>query len=44
MATVEVDPNLGAQIVSGPITYEAAGKQYVATIAGLSLCVFSLRD
>jgi hypothetical protein len=30
--------------VSGPITYEAAGKQYVATIAGLSLCVFSLRD
>ena len=36
--------NLGAQIVSGPVTYEAGGKQYVATIAGLSLCVFSLRD
>jgi glucose dehydrogenase len=36
--------NLGAQIVSGPITYEAARKQYVATIAGLSLCVFSLRE
>jgi alcohol dehydrogenase (cytochrome c) len=34
--------NLGAQIVSGPVTYEVAGKQYVATIAGLSLCVFSL--
>ena len=36
--------NLGAQIVSGPIAYEAGGKQYVATIAGLSLCVFSLRE
>ena len=35
---------LGAQIVSGPITYEAGGKQYVATIAGLSLCVFSVRE
>jgi alcohol dehydrogenase (cytochrome c) len=36
--------NLGAQIVNGPITYEVDGKQYVATIAGLSLCVFGLRD
>jgi alcohol dehydrogenase (cytochrome c) len=36
--------NLGAQIVSGPITYEVDGKQYVATISGLSLCVFALRE
>ena len=36
--------NLGAQIVSGPITYAVDGKQYVATIAGLSLCVFTLRE
>ncbi|HZR24175.1 MAG TPA: PQQ-dependent dehydrogenase, methanol/ethanol family [Vicinamibacterales bacterium] len=36
--------NLGAQIVNGPITFEADGKQYVAAIAGLSLCVFSLRN
>jgi alcohol dehydrogenase (cytochrome c) len=36
--------NLGAQIVNGPITYEVAGRQYVATIAGLSLCVFGLRE
>ena len=35
--------NLGAQIVSGPITYSVDGKQYVATISGLSLCVFALR-
>jgi alcohol dehydrogenase (cytochrome c) len=36
--------SLGSQIVNGPITYEVDGKQYVATIAGLSLCVFGLRD
>ena len=36
--------SLGAQIVSGPMTYEVDGKQYVASIAGLSLCVFGLRD
>ncbi|HKB14363.1 MAG TPA: PQQ-binding-like beta-propeller repeat protein, partial [Vicinamibacterales bacterium] len=36
--------NLGAQIVSGPITYEVDGKQYVTAISGLSLCVFGLRD
>jgi alcohol dehydrogenase (cytochrome c) len=36
--------SLGAQIVSGPITYEVDGKQYVTAISGLSLCVFALRD
>ena len=36
--------NLGAQIVNGPMTYEVGGKQYVATISGLSLCVFALRE
>ena len=36
--------NLGAQIVNGPITYEVDGRQYVATISGLSLCVFGLRE
>ena len=36
--------NLGAQIVSGPISYEVEGHQYVATISGLSLCVFGLRE
>src|SRR5206468_8254538 len=36
--------NLGAQIVNGPIAFEVDGKQHVATIAGLSLCVFALRD
>ena len=36
--------SLGAQIVSGPITYEVDGKQYVAAISGLSLCVFGLRE
>jgi len=36
--------SLGAQIVNGPITYAVDGKQYVATIAGLSLCVFGLRE
>jgi len=36
--------SLGAQINSGPMTYEVDGKQYVATISGLSLCVFGLRE
>ena len=36
--------SLGGQIVSGPITYEVDGKQYVAAISGLSLCVFGLRE
>jgi alcohol dehydrogenase (cytochrome c) len=36
--------SLGSQIVNGPITYAVDGKQYVATISGLSLCVFALRE
>src|SRR5207237_2391279 len=36
--------SLGAQIVSGPITYEVDGRQYVTAISGLSLCVFGLRE
>ena len=36
--------SLGGQIVNGPITYEVAGTQYVATIAGHSLVAFALRD
>ena len=36
--------SLGAQISSGPVTYEVDGKQYVTTISGLSLCVFGLRE
>ena len=36
--------SLGAQIVSGPITYEVDGKQYVTAISGLSLFVFGLRE
>jgi alcohol dehydrogenase (cytochrome c) len=36
--------SLGAQIVNGPITYEVDGKQYIATISGLSLCTFALRE
>lgn len=36
--------NLGAQIVNGPITYAVDGRQFVATISGLSLCVFGLRE
>jgi alcohol dehydrogenase (cytochrome c) len=36
--------NLGAPIVSGPITYEVDGKQYVTAISGLSLCAFALRE
>jgi alcohol dehydrogenase (cytochrome c) len=36
--------SLGAQIVSGPITYEVDGEQYVTAISGLSLCVFALRE
>jgi alcohol dehydrogenase (cytochrome c) len=35
---------LGSQIVNGPITYSVDGKQYVSTIAGLSLVTFALRD
>lgn len=36
--------NLGGQVVSGPMTYEVGGKQYVATIAGNLLASFALRD
>ena len=36
--------SLGSPIVNAPVTYEVGGKQYVATISGLSLCVFALRD
>ena len=36
--------NLGGQIVNGPVAYEVAGKQYVATISGHSLVAFALRD
>ena len=36
--------SLGGQIVNGPITYEVAGNQYVATISGHSLVAFALRD
>ena len=36
--------SLGGQIVNGPMTYEADGKQYVAVIAGSSLSTFALRD
>lgn len=36
--------NLGAEEANGPVTYEVDGKQYVATVAGLSMCVFGLRE
>ena len=36
--------SLGGQIVNGPMSYEVAGKQYVAVIAGHSLSTFALRD
>jgi alcohol dehydrogenase (cytochrome c) len=36
--------SLGGQIVSGPMTYQVDGKQYVATIAGNTLVAFALRD
>ena len=36
--------NLGGPIGNGPISYQIGGKQYVAVVSGLSLCVFSLRD
>ncbi|MES1255544.1 MAG: PQQ-dependent dehydrogenase, methanol/ethanol family [Acidobacteriota bacterium] len=36
--------SLGAQIINGPMTYAVDGKQYVATVSGLSLCVFGLPD
>jgi alcohol dehydrogenase (cytochrome c) len=36
--------SLGSEEISGPITYAVDGKQYVATVSGLSLTVFGLRD
>jgi alcohol dehydrogenase (cytochrome c) len=36
--------SLGGQIVTGPMTYEVDGKQYVATIAGQVLVTFGLRE
>ena len=36
--------NLGAAINSGPTTYRVGNKQYVATVAGLSLFTFAVED
>ncbi len=36
--------SLGGQIMSGPMTYEVDGLQYVAIISGINLSVFALRD
>ena len=36
--------NLGGQIMSGPMTYEVDGQQYVAIISGINLSVFALRN
>ena len=36
--------NLGGQIVSGPMTYQVDGQQYVAVISGNNLVAFALRD
>ena len=36
--------SLGGQITNGPMTYEVAGRQYVAVIAGHSLSTFALRE
>jgi alcohol dehydrogenase (cytochrome c) len=36
--------NLGAQIVSAPVTYMVDGKQYVSVISGNNLVAFALRD
>lgn len=36
--------SLGGQIAAGPMSYEIAGKQYIAIAAGAGLFVFSLPD
>jgi alcohol dehydrogenase (cytochrome c) len=36
--------SLGGQVVTGPITFELEGKQYVSVIAGHTLVTFALRD
>jgi alcohol dehydrogenase (cytochrome c) len=35
--------NLGAPVVSAPITYQVDGRQYVSVVAGMSLATFGLR-
>jgi len=35
---------LGGQINSGPMTYAAGGKQYIAVSAGTALFTFALRE
>ncbi len=35
---------LGGDIISGPITYEVDGKQYISVCAGRALFVFGLRN
>ena len=36
--------NLGAPVVSAPITYQVNGRQYVSVVAGMSLATFGLRE
>ena len=36
--------NLGAAIVSAPVTYQVNGRQYVSVIAGMGLATFGLRE
>jgi alcohol dehydrogenase (cytochrome c) len=36
--------NLGAQVVSAPMTYQMNGRQYVSVVAGMSLTTFGLRE
>jgi alcohol dehydrogenase (cytochrome c) len=36
--------SLGGQVVSGPTSYQAGGRQYVSIISGHSLYTFALRD
>ena len=36
--------NLGGEIIAGPMTYQADGKQYVVIASGNSLFAFALRD
>ena len=36
--------NLGAPVVSAPITYQMNGRQYVSVVSGMSLATFGLRE
>ncbi|HVY34049.1 MAG TPA: PQQ-dependent dehydrogenase, methanol/ethanol family [Caulobacteraceae bacterium] len=36
--------SLGSEEINGPITYQVDGKQYVATVSGMALTVFGLRE